>query len=73
MICCLCGEAIDPAVDTVLRLTQLRPMENKITGTYKLVEIPLEDGSKEKYMHPVCPVMFGAPLALVGADRRPDV
>lgn len=72
MICCLCGEPIAPD-DVIVRLTMHRLMSIPAMGQTYFAQIPLEDGTLEKVAHSTCPAMFGAPLALVGADRRPDV
>lgn len=72
MICCLCGEPIDP-VDVIVRLTMHRLMSIPAVRKQYFAQIPLEDGTMEKIAHATCPAMFGAPLALIGADRRPDV
>lgn len=71
MICCLCGAYIVPG-DYVVRLNQMRVVESP-EGKDSLVSVPFEDGTYKKIAHSVCPVYYGAPLALVGADGRTDV
>lgn len=72
MICDLCGDPIDPD-DVVVRLTMHRFMRIPAMSKEYFAQIPMEDGTMEKIVHSVCPVMFGAPLSIIGADRRPDV
>lgn len=66
MICGLCGEPIDFR-NALIRLTQhVRSWSPR--GTEVLAPLRLEDGSKEKFFHPVCLVKNGTPLTALGAD-----
>lgn len=71
MICCLCGAHIVPG-DYVVRVNHLRVVEDP-DGKDALVSVPFEDGTYKKIAHSVCPVLYGAPLVLVGAEGRFDV
>jgi len=71
MICALCGETIHKENELVAKLTVYKSRINK--GQPVLVKTILEDGTTEKLMHLFCPVSFGAPLSIIGADSRRDV
>jgi hypothetical protein len=71
MICCLCGAYIVPG-DYVVRVNHLRVVADP-AGNDALVSVPFEDGTFRKIAHSVCPALYGAPLALLGANGRFDV
>jgi hypothetical protein len=64
--CCLCGEAILLG-DYFISITQRRSVVNAYAEIMD-VQVPLEDGSFTKHAHSVCPALYGAPMALVGAN-----
>jgi hypothetical protein len=73
MICCLCGEPLQEG-DLILRLRLEKEIWSPHLEKFVRVQADFEDGSKDKTVHPYCPVEFGAPLSLVGADGgRQDV
>jgi hypothetical protein len=72
MICCLCGESIRPG-DITLVLTRCRFYREDEYGRPIRGTLPFEDGSAERITHDLCPVLFGAPMSLVGVDgSRPN-
>jgi hypothetical protein len=67
MICCLCGEALREG-EILLMLRRYRAV-----GEVR-IPVPFENGRLEQVVHDLCPALFGAPLALTGADgSRADV
>lgn len=70
-VCSLCGEPIEE-LDQVIVVHQAQVRLNA-SGGLKLVETRLENGLLKVVMHLLCPVEFGAPLAVIGAERGPDV
>lgn len=71
LICALCGEPIDVG-DAVIIVHQAQALRS-LGGGLRLAERRMGDGSLQKICHLICPPEFGAPLAMLGADRRPDV
>lgn len=59
MTCCLCGQKIRQGQFAVVIRAFVRLKDS-------CDRIVLEDGSDEKIAHYMCPVNFGAPMALFG-------
>ena len=68
MKCCICDRDLEPG-DIVLRLTQHRVFVNR-SGRSVLQHMQMEDGATDKLTCPTCPIVNGAPMALIGADRE---
>lgn len=75
MICCICGERFeDDALVIRLMTYRLRLEEVNFPYNYTLLASQFEDGTSEKLAHLLCPIEFGAPMSLIGADgTRTDV
>lgn len=72
MICCLCGLSLDKPGTKFLRIF---PYEVAITPNGKpvLVASSMDDGAEEKLACYLCPVLYGAPRDLIGANERAEV
>lgn len=71
MICCICGHRFDDG-ELFIKISMHRVVPSKLDGKPLTTTEILEDGSREKWACPTCPVMAGAPLCLIGAEQ-PDV
>ena len=72
MICCLCGHRFERG-DRYVQVSQYEYLGKTVKGEDVGQRVTMEDGSLRKLACVTCPVMAGAPLVLIGAERGLDV